>query len=241
MKPLNKTIGATDLREPAVADAARTLERTARWLALHRTRFAVNGVLRFRWRVRWHKLWEYASGITHGDVRAGMRVLDFGGAATLPVFHLARIGCDVWSVDIDERLVGHTDRVAAARGWHLRGSTVDLTRTEAPGDWGAFDRVISFCVLEHLGKDAQRTAVRRLAGLLKPGGILAVTFDFGADAPVEGALRDAEEVTTLAGASGLQTIGNAEFLDTGERFVLDRSHPGREFTFGSLFLRKKAA
>ena len=238
---LNRTIVASDLHRAPAADAAAELRRTVRWLALRRTRFAVNGVLRFRWRVRWHKMWEYARGLALADLRPGMRVLDFGGAATLPVLHLARIGCDVLSTDIDRPLAEHTDRVARERGWRLRSSTVDLTRSEPPADWGSFHRVLSFCVLEHLPTEAKHTALRRLAGLLDPEGILAVTFDFGRDAPVEGALRDPSEVAEMVAASGLRPLGNHEFLDTGERFVLDRKHPDRRFTFGSLFLRKTTA
>lgn len=236
--PLNKTIGATDLEDEAVAAAARPLKRLARWMWWRGVPFAVNGALRRRFWIHWHKLWEYSRGLAYGGFQPGMRVLDFGGAATLPVFHLAREGCEVLTVDIDARLSDHAQATAAAHGWNLRSSTVDLTQGEPPAEWGAFDRVVSFCVIEHIRKDLQRRAVERLASLVKPGGLFELTFDFGEDAPVGGAIRTLDEVDELIAASGLQVVGNREFLDTGERFRLDKKYPRNRFTFGSLFLRK---
>ena len=235
---LNKTMSLDDLRLPEVAAEARRLKRLTFGMWLRRIPFAVNGVLKWRFYVRRHKLWEYARGMAYGDFQKGMRVLDFGGAATLPIFHLARQGCDVLSLDIDRKLSDYTNTVAERHRWPLRASTHDLTAAEAPADWGQFDRVISFCVIEHIPKALQPKAMGRLASLLKPGGLFQLTFDFGEDAPVDGALRDAAEVSGLAAASGLGLAGNPQFVDTGERFAIDKKHPNRRFTFGSLFLRK---
>jgi SAM-dependent methyltransferase len=235
---LNKTMSLADLRLPEVAAQARRLRRLALGLGLRRIPFAVNGILKWRVYVRRHKLWEYARGMEYGDFHKGMRVLDFGGAATLPIFHLARQGCEVLSLDIDPKLTDYTNAVAEKHRWPLRASTHDLTAADPPADWGQFDRVISFCVIEHIHKPLQPKAMERLASLLKPGGMLQLTFDYGEHAPAPGALRNASEVRALAAASGLALAGNPDFLDTGERFPLDKKHPARFFTFGSLFLRK---
>lgn len=150
---LNKTLSSMDLERPEVASAARELRRFARHLWWRRIPFAVNGVLRRRWRVRWNKLWEYSRGLAYGEFAPGTRVLDFGGGATIPVFYLASKGLEVLSLDIDARLADHTNAVAKAEGWRLTGSTFDLTGEEAPAGWGVFDRAVSFCVLEHISKD----------------------------------------------------------------------------------------
>lgn len=234
----NRTLTPSDLERPEVAAAARDLRRFARRLWWRGVPFAVNGVLRRRWRIRWNKLWEYARGLAYGDFRPGLRTLDFGGGATIPVFYLAATGGEVLSLDIDRGLSDHTNAVARKMGWRLVGSTHDLTREEAPEGWGLYDRVISFCVLEHLPKDLQRLAIRRLAGLLKPGGLFELTFDFGEDAPVAGAIRSEGEVSELVAASGLAPLGDGRFHDAGERFALDKKYPRRRFTFGSLFLKK---
>jgi 2-polyprenyl-3-methyl-5-hydroxy-6-metoxy-1,4-benzoquinol methylase len=235
---VNKTLAAADLHRPEVAAAAARLRRTALWLAWRRAPFAVNGVLRWRWRIRWNKLWEYARGLAYGNFAPGLRVLDFGGGATIPVLHLARAGCEVLSLDIDERLTAHTNALARRFDWRLEGSTFDLTQREPPEGWGAFDRVISFCVIEHIPKELQRKTLARLAALLKPGGLFELTFDFGPDAPVTDAVRSADEVRELIAATGLTPLGDGAFHDTGERFALDKRHPDRHFTFGSLFLKK---
>jgi len=120
----------------------------------------------------------------------------------------------------------------------LKGSTFDLTENEAPADWGQFDRVISFCVIEHIPKELQIKTLARLAGLLKPGGLLELTLDFGKDAPVTGAIRSADEVMEMISATKLTPMGKGRFHDTGERFAIEKKYPDNYFTFGSLFLRK---
>lgn len=264
----SKTLSPADLAALPVARVARALERFALRLGLSGERFAVNGVLRRRFRVRRHKLWEYARGVAcvlaaapaarlHGDdtqppaevsvagaAASLRRVLDFGGGATLPIFYLARCGWEVLSLDIDAALTEATNRVSIGHGrrraWRLRGSTYDLAQSPPPQEWGRFDAVISFSVLEHLAKELQPLVLERLAALLKPGGVFALTFDFGADAPVANAVRDLAEVERLVAATRLAYLGGKPFADTGERFVLDKRYPGRRFTFGSVFLRKPA-
>ena len=222
---------------------AARLRRAALRLGLSGTRFAVNGILRHRLWVRENKLWEYARGLScilnAPQPSATLRVLDFGGAATIPIFFLASLGCDVLCLDIDTALSDWTNHVAKRRGWKLEASTHNLVVTPALADWGLFDAVISFSVFEHIPKAAQPLIVERLAKLLKPGGIFALTFDFGADAPVQDAVRDFAEVERLVAATGLDYLDGKPLNDTGERFVIDRRHPQRRFTFASLFLMKR--
>jgi hypothetical protein len=98
---------------------------------------------------------------------------------------------------------------------------------------------MSFCVLEHLPRTQQLNVARQLGHALRPGGCLTVTFDFGEEAPVTGALRRESDVVALAEATGLEPVEGALFTDTGERFALDRKYPRAQFTFGSLFLTKR--
>lgn len=241
----SKTYCPADLAAPPVARVAGALRRFALRLGLTSVPLAVNGVLRQRFHVRRHKLWEYARGVAclQAAVDASHprapRVLDFGGGATLPVFYLAQCGWDVLSLDIDASLAEATNHVAAARpGWRLRGSTHDLTKLPAPEQWGLFEAVISFSVLEHLPRADRALALTRLAGLVRPGGVFVLTFDFGPEAPMANAVRSREEVEELVAATRLAYLGGGPFTDTGERFALDKRYPGRRFTFGSLFLRR---
>jgi SAM-dependent methyltransferase len=233
---VNKTISLSDMQRPEVEAAARALKKFGHGLWMRRVPFAVNGVLKKRWRIRWNKLWEYSRGLAYGEFRPGMRILDFGGGGTIPVLYLGSLGCEVLSLDIDAGLTAHTNSVAKKTGWKIVGSTFDLTQQEPLSDWGTFDRIISFCVIEHIPKAIQTTALARLASVLKPGGLFELTFDFGDNAPVEGAVRSTEEAIGFARATKLSIVGDGSFHDTGERFALDRKYPGNEFTFGSLFL-----
>ncbi len=242
-KPTSKTYSPADLKHPCVLPLARVLRRHAFWLGLQAIPFAVNGILRRRFWVRRNKLWEYACGLScilrAPQPAEPLRVLDFGGAATIPIFFLASLGCDVLCLDIDTALSNWTNHVAKRRGWKLHASTHNLVTTPAPAEWGFFDAVISFSVLEHIPKSDQPLILARLAKLLKPGGIFALTFDFGPEAPVQDAVRDLAEVEHLVAATGLDYLDGKPLNDTGERFVIDRRHPQRRFTFASLFLQKR--
>ena len=255
--PRSKTLSRRDLRAPGVASWARALRRFAFRLGVGGTPFAVNGILRRRFTVSRHKLWEYARsaaavspssgkvvgpGAAPDEANVRPRVLDFGGAATLPVFFFAAQGCEVECLDIDAALAEWTNNVAEAHGWDLHASTHNLVETVAPAHWQPFDAVVSASVLEHLPKPSQTVVLRRLGALLRPGGVMALSFDYGDDAPQPGAIRDALEVHRLVAASGLSYPPSEQidqhFQDTGERFALDRRHPRNRFTFGSLFLQK---
>jgi SAM-dependent methyltransferase len=238
----SKTYSPADLAAGLTAPVARELRRWALGMGLRGTKFAVNGVLKWRCRIRAHKLWEYARGVAclkqERGAAASYRVLDFGGAATPPVFYLAAQGGEILCLDIDSKLSGWTNWISQRRGWPLRASTHDLVTLPVPEDWGQFDAVMSFSVLEHIAKPEQPRVLKRLAALLRPGGVFALTFDFGEDAPVDGAVRSLAEVEQLVAATGLSYLEGDSFLDTSERFELDKRFPGRRYTFGSVFLRK---
>jgi SAM-dependent methyltransferase len=219
------------------------MRRFAAGLGLRGTPFAVNGILHRRIVVSAHKLWEYAVSaacILNGPPSPRpLSILDFGGAATLPIYFFAARGHRVECLDIDEKLCEATRRAASRHQWPLRISSLNLVESAAPADWGPFDAVISASVLEHIPKAQQEVAVARLAGLLRPAGVFVISFDFGPDAPQPLAVRSVEEAERLVAASGLDYLGGGPFRDTGARFALDRRHPHNRFTFGVLFLERK--
>ena len=240
----SRTYDPRDLALPSVAPWARALRAFGAKLALRGTPFAVNGVLRRRFFARRHKLWEYAASaacLLPGNEGRRLRILDFGGAATLPIYFFAARGSEVECLDVDEALCDATRKAAARHGWPLDAWSDNLLESPAPPNWaGAFDAVISASVLEHLPKPQQPVAFERLAALVRPGGAMVISFDFGKDAPQPGAVRSVEEVEGLVAASGLSYMGEKRFHDTGARFALDRRHPRNKFTFGVMFLERKA-
>jgi Methyltransferase domain len=239
----SRTYEPRDLVLPRMAPWARSLRAFGARLGLRGTPFAVNGVMRRRFFVRPHKLWEYAASaacLLPSEGQARLRVLDFGGAATLPIYFFAARGCEVECLDIDEALCAATRKAAARHGWPLDASSDNLLESPAPPNWtGRFDAVVSASVLEHLPKAQQAVAVARLAALLRPAGRMVLSFDFGADAPQPGAVRSVDEVQRLVAASGLDYVDGAAFHDAGARFALDRRYRDRKFTFGVVFLEKK--
>lgn len=123
------------------------------------------------------RAWEYASLIDLSGVTKKSRVLDAGGASSPLVFELASMGVKVVSVDLMQDLVKNTNEVAQKMSWPLTAQRDDMI--ELPFDDNSFDFVFSVSVLEHMSNDLKQKAVAELARVLKPKGILGLTFDYG--------------------------------------------------------------
>lgn len=234
----HRSLSLADLRLPEIRAESRQLGTLLRRLFMRGQPVAVNAIPHRRFYIRRYKLWEYASGLALSDWRRASRVLEFGGAATLPGYLLASRGKRVMVLDTDPSLVSLGQRTATRFGWPIENSTVDITEDELPAGWPEFDLAMSFCVIEHMSKAAQNRAIKRMADRLVPGGRMIISFEFGKDAPGEGALRDEDEVASLVEASGLNWLGAMGFADNGLRFRMDKRHPDRRFTFGILALVK---
>ncbi len=246
---INKTLEFSDLRSPQIQPTVASLHRWLwNWL-LRGERLAVNGHVKRRLYIRKHKMWEYARGLALTGASAPVRrtknsmtVLEVGGAMTAPEFYLASQGDRVMCLDIDEKLTAQTNGTARRRGLHVDARTTNLVdedpSSEDLGVEGGFDRAYSFCVIEHIPPPGQQTAARRIAGLLKPGGQMCLTFDYGEHAPTEAPLKDTAQVQEICHAVGLPLMVNDSFVDTGTRYRLDRKYPDHPYTFGSLFFHR---
>ncbi len=249
---INKTLDPADLRDPRVRPTVKSLNRWVWRLLLCGRQLGVNGHVKRRAYIRKHKMWEYARGLALTESSAPARgqagpfsILDVGGAMTAPVFYLASLGDQVVCLDIDEQLTDQTLRVARHCGLRIAARATNLIEEELPTDdlgvENGFDRVFCFCVIEHVPPPGQAVLAQRMAALVKPGGMLSVTFDFGEDAPSQAPLRTLERVDELRSAIGLPLMGNDAFVDTGSRHRLDRRYPDRLFTFGSMFFQKPSS
>jgi SAM-dependent methyltransferase len=110
-------------------------------------------------------------------VEPGARVLDCAcGTGTLAV-GLALRGHDVVATDASAAMVARTRHLAEANGVRLDASVCGWEELLPRGWHDAFDVV--FCVgnsLPHaVGAGARRAALRAMAGVLRPGGLLVVT------------------------------------------------------------------
>jgi len=96
----------------------------------------------------------------------GRRVLDLGCGVGTNLAALARYG-EVWGADVSPHALAYS----------RRGFTGRLDEVEIPGRVpypdASFDLIVMFDVLEHIQDDA--VVAGRVHGLLKPGGLLALT------------------------------------------------------------------
>ncbi|MFK7987566.1 MAG: class I SAM-dependent methyltransferase [Sandaracinaceae bacterium] len=122
------------------------------------------------------KVWEYPWALSRHPLPDGELVLDAGcGVSTLPLY-LAKSGATVVALDVDIRWLTMLRRAARFHTLPvvpLMGDMIGLGFPDA-----TFDRVYCISVLEHLPVEQQPTAVREMARVLRPGGILYLTVDY---------------------------------------------------------------
>jgi protein-L-isoaspartate O-methyltransferase len=214
-------------------------------------------------RYPWFLYWEIAWLVINNDFRPGQSLLDLGGSSSLFSFLMASRGLLVTTVDLDGKLVANANRVAAATGWQLENRRMDMRELVLET---TFDHVTSVCVFEHVPVSARASVSSRIGGLLRDGGSLSITFDYGNPSRLAriSSQRDVEE--QLVVPSGLRIRGNADFHDNGKRYLLSPFfHPDawrrgwklsrvvrgqfgvldlpkvkrhNDYTFGALFLTK---
>ena len=180
----------------------------------------------------WLRIWEYSGAVVESAVDTRMRVLDAGGTGTVLSYYLAAEGCRVTTVDINAQKLRDARVTTPALGLsmeHVLASIQDLPFSPA-----SFDAVFCICVIEHLPREGQGPGMAELGRVLRPGGLLALTFDYGVQAADNPFLSPQEVVDRLIVPSGLAVLGNVTLDTDPEDF--GGAHLG--YTFGSLFLAK---
>ena len=180
----------------------------------------------------WLRIWEYSGAVVESGVDGRMRVLDAGGTGTVLSYYLAAEGCRVTTVDINPQKLADTRTTTPALGLamdHVLASITDL-----PFAPESFDAVFCVCVIEHVARAEQGRGMRELGRVLRPGGVLAVTFDYGCEGADNPFLSPQEVVDRLIVPSELAVIGNPA-LDVDPE---DFGGATARYTFGSLFLGK---
>lgn len=133
----------------------------------------------------WSRQWEYLFVVFHlakwraaakeRNTDSAIRLMDFGSGFSFFPWLLSKNGWDVACVDIDTQLL-ELFRLAG------EPNNVDLDIIEGvslsyPDD--SFNAVISISVLEHL--ELREQVLKELYRVLRPGGILIITFDVSLD------------------------------------------------------------
>jgi ubiquinone/menaquinone biosynthesis C-methylase UbiE len=200
---------------------------------------------RHPWFLYWEAFWATRRG---PRLAPGMRVLDAGGTASLFSNYLASLGVETHSIDLNPELVEAGQRTADAMGWNLHSYAMDIARLDFPD--GHFDHAYSICVFEHLEAELRQRALKEIARVLKPGGILSLTFDYGAPAVFlasSGQSREPEHLIRTPGdvqrhffhCEELEPVGGPVFHDNGKRYLALPRDPGERYTFGAVFLVKR--
>jgi SAM-dependent methyltransferase len=111
------------------------------------------------------------------DVEPGARLLDCAcGTGTLAV-GLAQQGFAVTATDASGAMVEETRALAARHGVEVRAERCAWEALPGCGWDAVFDAVLCVCnSLTHApGSEGRRSALRGMAGVLRPGGLLAIT------------------------------------------------------------------
>lgn len=134
------------------------------------------------------------------------QVLDVGAGTGRDAAALAALGHTVLAVEPTAEMRAHGQRLhrSAAITW-IDDALPDLEKLPA-GD-GPFDLVMLTAVWMHLDADQRRRGMRRIVGLLRSGGLLALSLRHG---PVPAGRRmfdvSAAETCALARDGGLETV-----------------------------------
>ena len=191
------------------------------------------------------RVWEYIWLYKSLRLSAGGRtVLDLGGPATHLSILAALAGCQVTSIDINPEFIQAAhDCAEALRLTTLHPCLGDMRDLSAFSSDG-FDVVISCSVLEHLTAADQKIAIREMERVLKPGGIIGLTFDFGKPAPGANQYLPPPHDPPQNSAEALDRFLQPGLVVTGNPFVenpiagsLFRDDTVR-YTVASLFLGK---
>jgi ubiquinone/menaquinone biosynthesis C-methylase UbiE len=169
--------------------------------------------------LRSFRLWEYVwLAKSLGLSKGRLEVLDLGGPASHIVMLSALAGNRVLSLDVNPRIVQAAKQCARSLGIETLDVRVgDMRKLEAVPD-NSFGRIVCASVLEHLTVADQETALAAMARVLRPGGIIGLTFDYGPSAtganehlpPPHEPPQSAEEVRRRYVRNGLAVLGNAK-------------------------------
>jgi SAM-dependent methyltransferase len=111
----------------------------------------------------------------------------------------------------------------------------------------SFDAVVCCSVLEHLTAQDQEVALREVARVLKPGGLVGLTFDFGVGAPGANEHLPPPHEPPTSSTEALRRYSQGGLVPVGNPFTEDPipgilfRHASIGYTVASLFLAKPPA
>lgn len=120
------------------------------------------------------RLWEWVRAVMFLGVVRGKRILDVGTRESIVPHYLAQRGADVTALDIDVAGFRRDVDVGPGSVTFQQGDATDL-----PFEDGSFDHVLCTACLKWMKGWEDLRAVEEMARVLRKGGYLAVTVDYG--------------------------------------------------------------
>jgi len=188
-----------------------------------------------------HRAWEYGV-VSHALMTKGARkVLDVGGGASVfaPAY-MTLMDSVVYQVDpgIEMQWLPKQEKALNIKLPYSLTDFREFLATHKEHSLEPFDAVVSISTIEHVPDD--KTFFSDLLKLVKPGGLVAITFDFhpSGEQRLQGHLRtyNLESVVELIGMGW-----SNNFLTYGENGVhYDWHGPAvNDYTFGALVMEKR--
>ena len=171
------------------------------------------------------RLWEYTRVFEICNLKQGMNVLDGGGASSPIVFYCGKKGIDITTLDLQESLIKNTKEVATKMEWNtITAIKRDMTKTGFSNN--TFDAIFSISVFEHLPNEIKKEGIKEFARVLKPNGVIGLTFDFGKSVDAKSGyeyndydqfhtpIRNIDEIYEyFIKPSGLKLYGNEDLIN----------------------------
>ncbi|MBM5804860.1 MAG: class I SAM-dependent methyltransferase [Candidatus Verstraetearchaeota archaeon] len=230
----NKPFEPEDMRYVEESPNAQGLKETVDELTAKKLKTTAAGDLRYsnlnekvKYQYTLHpmRLWEYTRIFEICNIQQGMRVLDGGGASSPIVFYCGKKRVDITTLDLQGSLIEDNKKVAKEMGWETI-TTIKRDMTETGFLDNYFDAVFSVSVFEHLPNEIKIKGIKEFARILRPGGIIGLTFDFGRSVKgrstydynnyeqLHTPIRDVEEIYEFfIRPSGLKLYGNQDLTD----------------------------
>ncbi len=145
-----------------------------------------------------YKHWDNPWAISNANLKQGMKVLDCGSGRGVLQFYLASKGVEVHAVDISHnrsKLFKKIQQVLRNiniryepdpyivhrklnRKYHVNVRFKHESAESLSFPDNFFDRVFCISVIEHMGNGVLIRSIQEIERVLKPGGLLLLTFDF---------------------------------------------------------------
>lgn len=145
-----------------------------------------------------YKHWDNPWAISNANLKQDMKVLDCGSGRGVLQFYLASKGVEVHAVDISHsrsRLFKKMQQVLRKinirydpdpyvahgklnRKYHVNVRFKHESAESLSFPDNFFDRVFCISVIEHMGDGVLKRSIHEIERVLKPGGLLLLTFDF---------------------------------------------------------------